>query len=147
MKKTINIFLSFVLALFLTPNVTQAEISPMTAGWQTILSGYYTATEIGVRSHIVESGGGDIRLCINGVNANNLVTVIIMSDNGDGDAVDSFVISHNIGGGTTGITTKYCFPADDARPFVDGTNNKAEFYLKLYSKGQPTDTVYVELQD
>ena len=39
-----------------------------------------------------------------------------------------------------------CFPADDDRPYFDGSNGKAGFYLKLYSN-KSSDSICVGLQD
>ena len=137
-------FLCFVAGLVFFPTITSAD----SAGWQTILSGNYTATSSGSKTTIAYSGGGDIRLCVSGIDANNNVTFYFYSDNGSaGSELIPPIGGYGYAANSSGPSPYFCFPSIDVRPYVDGSNNKAEIYIKMYSRNQASDTVYLELQD
>ena len=135
--------------LVMQSSVSASSVTPLGAGtWDTILDQNVTATSSGGRTSIAYSGGGDIRICASGVNVANSVDFYVYSDNGSGDSVDDYVPpKRNIINAQSSSSTLVCFPKIDARSYVDGSNNKAEFYVKVYSRNDSSDTVRVIIQD
>ncbi len=148
--KTIMALLSVLLLL---PSVAFADSSqpaplPGAGDWDTILDSWYTVPAYGEeRTPIVYSGGGDIRICVQGINGNNSVRFEIWSDDGAGDSVDDFLLPPaTVNNNQDYASDLFCFPKQDARPHVDGSNGVAEFYVKMTSDVE-NDSVRVILQD
>lgn len=67
------------------------------------------------------------------------------SDNGSGDSVDEYVAPIGYSNNNPGSSPLHCTGAIDARPYVDGSNGQAEFYLKM--EAENSDSVRIMIQD
>lgn len=118
--------------------------SHATAGWQTLHIGTYTipGSTGEKKTPIVYSGGGNFQVCVYDLQPYNGYILTVYED--DGTSMDTIVDSrytHNNSASSTNCTTLY-----DIGNYVDGDNNKAEFYVKI-GPADFTDTVVVELND
>ncbi|MFD2618453.1 hypothetical protein [Terrilactibacillus laevilacticus] len=135
------------LMLLSIPSVSFASEQPPLNGageWDIIYQGTINAN--GGRTPIAYSGGGDVRVCINGVNAYNYVSLRLYSDNGSGDSVDDPVLPEmNYWNSNSTQTTRFCFSKIDADFYKDGSNHLAEFYVK--STASFNDNVVITIED
>ncbi|WP_173918991.1 hypothetical protein [Halobacillus sp. Marseille-Q1614] len=146
--KKIKLLGLLLISIMVFPSSGLATPTTLGAGeWDTILDTSITATSSGARTPIVYSGGGDLRVCVSGIQPYNDVRLLLYSDNGSGDSVDDFVPPRMTYYNNSTVSPLFCFNKVDARPHVDGSNNKAEFYLKVYSLVNSSDTVRVVIQD
>ena len=97
--------------------------------------GVYSSRWVSTRE--VNSGGGDLRVCVSGVNSGNTITVnVYEADVASDDTVKT--------GLTFTSANKTCSPNLDVEGYVD--SGYAEIFLKL--KGKATsDTVRVYIDD
>lgn len=138
-----------ILTVLVALSVLFARSDQPTRGqvWNTIY--HKPINSSGGTTPIVQSRDGDLRLCINGVNENERVTMIVYNDD-DGVIDDNdYVIGPILGSiyepHPTAQTTELCYPKIDVRPYVDGTDNKAELYVKLSASF--SNTVSLKIQD
>lgn len=132
---------AFAIVAILVPTMVFASEDPPQLGpgeWDVLLNseyGVYSSRWVSTRQ--VNSGGGDLRVCMSGVNSGNTVTVdIYEADVSNDDTVK------------TGLkftdSTKACSSNIDVEKFVD--SGYAEIYLKM--KGvKESDTVRVYIED
>lgn len=63
-----------MIALLVPKSAFADEITPFAPGeWDTILDQDYTLSSTEKSTPIVDSGGGDLRVCFSGVNSNNSI--------------------------------------------------------------------------
>lgn len=111
--------------------------------WDVLLNseyGIYASRWVATRQ--VNSGGGDLRVCMSGVNAGNTVTVDVYEADVSND--DTVKTGLKFTGPSSGTSSKACSAKLDVEKYVD--SGYAEIYLKM--KGTATsDTVRVYIED
>ncbi|HJV17654.1 MAG TPA: hypothetical protein VJ546_09790 [Bacillales bacterium] len=113
-----------------------SQVGIMTAGWQTLDTVYQYYDSQYQASKIYYSGGGDFRACTYDVSTAGARGMIeFWSDDPSGDRF--------IGWGNFADNT--CVVAD-VRPYVDGTNGKAEIYVKV-GNVRPSTWATMQFQD
>ncbi|WP_430786992.1 hypothetical protein VBD025_15285 [Virgibacillus flavescens] len=145
MKKFRLITLTLFIALLIPTSTFASTTGPQygAGDWDTILgSNYEIATSTTKTTRVVNSGGGDARICITGINAGNGISFDLYSDNPYSDEqIQGFSFFNDAPSGTA---SRWCTGKIDVRPYKDG--DYAELYLKMRSFYQ-LDTVYVEIED
>ncbi len=140
--------IAFAITATIIPTIVFAsennEIEPLGAGeWDGLLNseyGIYASRWVTTRP--VNSGGGDIRVCMSGVNAGNTITVNIYEQDISSD--DTVRTDIEFKGPKTGTSEKTCSSNIDVEKYVDG--DFAEIYLKMKGKLE-SDTVRVYIDD
>lgn len=121
----------------LAKNLLTNEITPLGAGaWDTILTSDYTvySSPSVTRTRTVLSGGGNIRVCLSGVNTGNRISVQVTSD----DTIDRTITWLNFYSGSS------CSGSINVNAYKDGSY--AEIYLLM--QGQlASDNVTVRIDD
>ncbi len=85
-RKIKQILIGVAAVIFLNPTsafATEGTVSPLGAGeWDTILISDYTVYDHPsvTKTRTVLSGGGNVRVCMSGVNSGNKITVELRSD-------------------------------------------------------------------
>ena len=146
MKK---IVMAVAIAAILIPTMVFANeknglVSPLGAGeWDVLLNSEYGVYESRwVATRPVNSGGGDFRICMSGVNAGNTITVDVFEE----DLIFNDTVKTGITfkGPSTGTSSKTCSANMDVVKYVDG--DFAEIFLKMKGKLE-SDTVRVYIED
>jgi hypothetical protein len=132
---------AFAIVATLVPTMVFASEEPPMDGpgeWDGLLNseyGVYSSRWVSTRQ--VNSGGGDLRVCVSGVNSGNTVTVnVYEADVAANDTVKT--------GLTFTSATKTCSANIDVEKYVDG--GYAEIFLQLKGKDE-SDTVRVYIDD
>lgn len=137
-NKLKRIGLGFIAVLMIPTSTFAADgtVGPLGAGeWDTILISDYTVYDYpGVtKTRTVLSGGGNVRVCLSGVNSGNRITAELRSD----DSLDRTVTYLT-------FTGNYCSGSISVNNYKDG--DYAELYLQM--QGQlSADTVTVRIDD
>lgn len=144
MKKVSNfkmLFFTLILALTVPTSTFASESVIYGPGeWDVIYNNYITATSSGTNTSAFTSGGGDIRVCIEGVNPGNIVTSQFFTSSGG-----ILPSMSQVNNGST-QSAYVCFPKIDVRPYVD-SNGKVNLYIKTTSKNQSSDSVRLVVED
>ncbi|WP_186576316.1 hypothetical protein [Aquibacillus kalidii] len=138
------IFSIFLILVLLSPNFLSAsELIQFGAGdWDTVYSDSLTATTETKHTGIFYSGGGNIRICVSGVNSGSVLSLTLYeTDAGYPTNNDTQIGYINQ---ITNRSSKICLPADNV--YTDGSNGKAEVYLS-YSTDRLSDDFHVQIQD
>lgn len=141
MKK---LLLVLTFALMMPSVIFASELNeqvPYGAGtWDTLLDGSFYVSTTGTKTPTVTSGGGDLRVCIGGVDPSNLINFSVIK------ASTGQIITHLFADNTTGSTeTEYaCLPKFDVRPYV-GSNGKLDLYVT--AKGKYNDVIRIAIED
>lgn len=138
-----KIFIFILMLVFVIPTSTLAsEFTPYGAGeWDLIYDSQILVTSSGTNTSTVTSGGGDIRVCISGVEHGNLITAQFYISTGNAILPGMFVTNNS------GSPSAYeCLSKIDVRPYVDSTG-KVKLYLKVVSKNQSSDIVRIVIED
>ena len=152
MKKKVPKGLAAVaIAAILIPTMVFANekndlVSPLGVGkWDVLLNseyGVYASRWVATRP--VNSGGGDLRICMSGVNTGNTITVdVFEEDLNFNDTVKTGITFKGPSTGT-GTSSKTCSANMDVEKYVDG--DFAEIFLKMKGKLE-SDTVRVYIED
>ena len=125
-------------------NEKNGLVSPLGAGeWDVLLNSEYGVYESRlVATRPVNSGGGDLRICMSGVNAGNTITVDVFEE--DLAFNDTVKTGITFKGPSTGTSSKTCSANMDVEKYVDG--DFAEIFLKMKGKLE-SDTVRVYIED
>lgn len=135
----------FTLALPLSSfadEVKPAEtVEPLGAGtWDQI---YYGSLNVGTSKTTTgnfTSGGGDIRICVQGVDIGNKIS--FQFERASGAVGPPFVYDNQLG---SSVGSDFCFPKLDVRPYVDSSG---KLTLNLAANGlKSSDTVWVRVED
>ena len=140
MKKFLLSTLVLLFGLLTIPSVSLAsEDIQKASGWQTILNQSLYATSYWKNTSTATSGGGNLQLCVSGINPYNEVHVNLYSDDAGSD--DRLVLPryhfYNSGNTSEFCTTIY------AEPYVDGAY--AEFYVSAMADSG--DNLQIVLRD
>jgi len=133
----------FVLALIF-PSATFAiepnqEVTPYTEGWQVLLDGSLYVSTTGTKTPTVTSGGGDLQVCIGGVDAGNTINFSVVK------ASTGQIITHLFDVNTSSTASGYkCLPKFDVRPYVN-SNGKLDLYVT--AKGRYNDVIRIAIED
>lgn len=140
---------AFAIVATLVPTIvfanTSAEEPPQfgPGEWDGLLDseyGIYSSRWVATRQ--VNSGGGDLRICMSGVKPGNTITVNVYE--ADVAANDTVKTGLTFDGPSSGSSTKTCSANLDVEKYVDG--DYAEIFLEM--KGKVTsDTVRVYIED
>jgi hypothetical protein len=111
--------------------------------WDTILSADYEVSKsVTIKTRTVLSGGGDLRVCMSGVNKGNIIDWTLW----DEDIIsDDKISSGSFSWYESGTSPKQCTNKIDVRAYKDGDN--VEIYLKLHSRNASLDTVHLWIYD
>lgn len=147
MKKKLSKGLAAIaIVATLVPTLVFASEEPTTYGageWDVLLEseyGIYASRWVSTRQ--VNSGGGDLRVCMSGVNEGNTVTVdVYEADVANDDTVKTGI---TFKGPSSGTSSKACSSNIDVDKFVD--SGYAEIYLKMKGKKE-SDTVRAYIED
>lgn len=112
--------------------------------WDTILISDYTVktypSETTTRT--VLSGGGNLRVCMSGVNSGNEIIAELKSEDGLFDATVDYI---HFSWFNSGSSPKLCSGSIDVSSYKDG--DYAEFYLNMQGLYVSSDTVTVYIED
>lgn len=126
------------------PIIYEGTNNPVIFGageWDTILiSDYGLSSSAPTTTRTVLSGGGDLQVCMSGVNSGNVVIAEIRSDDG---STSRQVAVARFAWYESGSSPRLCTGKIDVRPYKDG--DYAEIYLVMTSLA--LDTVTVEIND
>lgn len=137
-----KIVIAFTLVVSIPSSVFASGFTPLGAGsWDTVLSGNFTATSSKSKTPTFTSGGGDLRVCMSGVDPNNNVKLYLRKSNGT-------LIPPEMawGNSSSSPSAYYCFSPIDMRPHV-GSNGTVDLYLEMHSQIKSSDTVYIKVED
>lgn len=130
--------------VFLVPISAFAETEPLSdvdingAGvWDTLLNQNITVTPSGNNTSTVTSGGGDVRICVRGINAGNQVKFQFYIP-GYGPILPVIYLESD--------PSELCPPKIDVRPYVN-SNGKVSLYVKATSLIQSSDNIDIKIQD
>lgn len=151
MKKVYSskVLLVALVLVFLVPvsafAETGTEPEPLTdidtygAGvWDTILNQNMTvATSPGTSTSTVTSGGGDVRICVKGINAGNQMKFQFYIP-GYGPINPVIYLESD--------PSELCPPKIDVRPYVN-SNGKVSLYVKATSLIHSSDNIDIKIQD
>lgn len=142
MKKILLLILVFGL---MTPSVIFAseineQVVPYGAGeWDTLLDGRYYVPTTGTETSTVTSGGGDLRVCIGGVDSGNTMNFsVVKASTGQ---IITYLFDTNSGSTESAYE---CLPKFDVRPYVD-SNGKLDLYVT--AKGKYDDAIRITIED
>lgn len=137
-----TLFLTLVL-IFTIPLTTLAnDFEPYGAGeWDLIYDKNITATSSGTNTTTLTSGGGDIRVCISGVEPGNSIDLRFYTS--AGKLINPVMFASNTGSSPSSYA---CLKKVDVRPYVN-SNGKVQLYLKATSKNRSSDTVRIVIED
>lgn len=141
MRKVLLFVLVFVL---MTPSVIFAseteQVVPYGAGeWDTLLDGSFYVSTTGTKTPTVTSGGGDIRVCLGGVDPGNIINFSVVKASTGNTIVNLFDVNN----GSTESEYK-CLNKLDVRPYVD-SNGKLDLYIT--AKGKYNDVIRIVIED
>lgn len=107
--------------------------------WDVLLDDHFFALTTGIKTPTVTSGGGDLQVCIGGVEPGNLVNFSLVKSTGQ-------IITYLFADNTSGTTeSEYkCLPKIDVRPYV---NSNGKFDLYLTAKGTYSDAIRITIKD
>ncbi|MEZ7172625.1 hypothetical protein [Sporosarcina sp. OR05] len=116
------------------------QVVPYGAGeWDTLLDGSLYVSTTGTSTPTVTSGGGDLRVCIGGVDAGNTINFSVVK------ASTKQIIVHLFDVNTGSTESEYkCLPKFDVRPYVD-SNGKFDLYVT--AKGRYSDVIRIVIED
>lgn len=141
LKKIFLFVTIFVLVLPFSALAAEEEV--LGAGeWDTIFDQKVTVTSSGVYTGVVTSGGGDIRLCVNGIDVGNRISYQFFETSKGVFGVP--MVDDNTNGSST-ATEEFCFPKQDVRPYV-GAGGNAFIYVRAIGL-KASDTVNIKIQD
>lgn len=136
MKKKLKTIIFALTAMLLIPTSTFASGPELGPGeWDTILISDYTVYDYPsvTKTRTVLSGGGNVRVCLSGVNSGNKIIAELRSD----DSIDRTVTYIT-------FTGDYCSGSINVDNYKDG--DYAELYLQM--QGQlSSDKVTVRIDD
>lgn len=116
------------------------EEVPYGAGeWDNLLDGSLYVSTTGTKTPTVTSGGGDLQVCIGGVDPGNLINFSVVKTTGQ-------VITHLFADNTNSATeSEYkCLPKFDVSSYVD-SNGKLN--LNVTAKGTYNDVIRITIKD
>lgn len=131
------LFFTLILVLTVPTSIFASELETYGAGeWDTIFDKNVTATSSGTNTSTFTSGGGDIRVCISGVEHGNNVEFQFYTSSGP-------ILPHMFSSNNSGSPSAYaCLPKIDMTPY-----GQVNLYLKVTSKNRSSDTVRIVVQD
>lgn len=111
--------------------------------WDTIFDQNVTVTSTGVYTSVVTSGGGDIRLCVNGIDGGNRISYQFLESSKGIFGIP--MVDDNTATGSSTVTEELCFGKQDVRPYVN-SSGKAYVYVRAVGK-KASDTVRIRIED
>ncbi|MDW0110947.1 hypothetical protein [Sporosarcina aquimarina] len=135
-------FLTLLLAFTIHTSTLANELETYGAGeWDVIYDRNITVTSSGTNTSTITSGGGDIRVCISGIEARNNFNFQFFTSTGKAVLPTMFLAN------TSNKPSVYdCLPKIDIRPYVN-SNGKVNLYLRLKSQNISSDSVRVVIED
>lgn len=133
------VFLVPISAFAETETEPLSDVDTYGAGvWDTLLNQNITVTPSGNNTSTVTSGGGDVRICVKGINAGNQMKFQFYIP-GYGPINPVMYLESD--------PSELCPLKIDVRPYVVNSDGKVSLYVKATSLIQSSDNVDIKIQD